>query len=86
MRHFPPRIAPTGNTSWNGRRDRAAQARFRRQVLNGASWRCQYVEYGLRCAATTDLQAHHTQAGNDDPATGIALCRLHHRTVDPYAR
>lgn len=86
MRHFPPRIAPTGNTGWNGKRDRATQARFRRQVLAAAGDRCQYVQDGVRCAATHELQAHHTEPGNDDPVTGVALCRLHHRAVDCHAR
>lgn len=84
MRHFPPRVV--GDTGWNGRRNRAMQARFRKQVFANAGGRCQFVQDRVRCSATHELQAHHTQPGNDDPATGVLLCRHHHRAVDPYAR
>jgi hypothetical protein len=71
---------------WTANRDRATQARFRRLVLQAAGGRCQYVANGRRCTTTNGLQAHHTQPGNDNPATGIALCRPHHRTIDKHAR
>jgi hypothetical protein len=32
------------------------------------------------------LQAHHTRPGNNDPTTGVMLCREHHRMVDKHAR
>lgn len=76
----------TGNTSWGNRRDRGTQARFRRAVLTAAGGQCQAVENGRRCPQTTDLHAHHTESGNDDPATGVALCRPHHRAIDRHAR
>ena len=77
--------APANPTSWNGRRDRGAQARFRQQVRAAAGHQCQAIEDGARCRET-EGQAHHTEAGNDDPATGVFLCRRHHRLVDPHAR
>jgi hypothetical protein len=95
MRNYPPRAPQNPAGHWTARRDRATQARFRTAVLARAGGRCQYVEpldhgldpvFHLRCSATTDLQAHHSVPGDDDPATGIALCRTHHRAVDPYAR
>jgi hypothetical protein len=82
VRRYPP-IAPRSAAGhWSPNRDRAAQARFRRYVLANAGYCCQYQG----CAVITGLQAHHTQAGNDDPQTGLALCRAHHRLVDLYAR
>lgn len=50
--------------------------------------RCEYVDprTGTRCVETTNLQAHHTETGNDDPHTGLVLCRPHHRLLDPHAR
>jgi hypothetical protein len=82
MRHYPP-IGPRNAAGhWSAGRNRAAQARFRTAVLAAAGGCCQYTG----CPVTTGLQAHHTQAGNDDPETGLALCRLHHRMVDPHAR
>jgi hypothetical protein len=82
VRHYPPRAPRNAAGHWSPNRDRAAQARFRRYVLANAGYCCQYQG----CAVITGLQAHHTQQGNDDPQTGVALCRAHHRLVDPYAR
>lgn len=79
-------LAGAGNTSWGNRRDRATQARFRRQVGKLYGWRCGAIENGVHCSETQDLQAHHTQPGNDDPETGVLLCRRHHRAVDVHAR
>lgn len=84
MRRYPPRGVPWGCRSTGGAR--GAQARFRRQVLAAAGGRCQYIEHGERCTTSVGLQAHHLEAGNDDPVTGVALCRRHHRAVDPHAR
>lgn len=77
-----------GNTSWGNRRDRAAQARFRREVGNLFAWQCAAIVDGARCDVRepAQLQAHHTQPGNDDPETGVLLCKEHHRAVDPHAR
>jgi predicted restriction endonuclease len=86
MRHYPPRTTSTGNTSWGNKRDRATQARFRRIVLANASNQCQATQHDTRCPITQPLQAHHTEPGNNDPATGIALCLMHHKTIDPKAR
>lgn len=79
---------PANPTSWNGQRDRGAQARFRKHVLRNAGYRCQYVSQvnGTRCPAVDELQAHHLETGNDDPLYGMALCRNHHRAVDRSAR
>lgn len=77
-----------GNTSWNGTRDRSEQRRFRNAVLEHAGYRCQHQTDGHRCNVinVSDLQAHHTIPGNNHPATGLALCREHHRAADPRAR
>lgn len=82
MRNYPPRAPQNPDGHWSPNRDRATQARFRRHVLANAGHCCQHQG----CAVTTGLQAHHTQAGNNDPDTGLALCRVHHRAIDPYAR
>jgi hypothetical protein len=82
VRHYPPIHARHPNGHWTTNRNRATQARFRAAVLNTAHGCCQYQG----CAVTTGLQAHHTQPGNDDPETGLALCRAHHRMIDPHAR
>lgn len=88
MIRYPPKPTRTGtgNTSWNGNRDRSAQRRFAREVLANAGHQCQYANAHGRCVQTTGLHAHHTQPGNHDPETGLALCRAHHREVDRYAR
>lgn len=63
-------------------RDRTTQRRFRTTVLRNANHQCQYITTdGTRCPITHNLQAHHTT-----PTTGIALCRPHHRALDPHAR
>ena len=81
-----PQHTRTNGTSWNGQRDRTAQARFRTQVLARDGGQCVYTTpNGDRCTATSDLQAHHIRPGYDLDA-GVTLCRTHHRTVDPKAR
>jgi predicted restriction endonuclease len=87
VRHYPPRPTPHPGRHWTPTRDRAAQRRFRTRVLANAGHQCQYIDptWG-RCAATTDLHAHHTQPNNQDPNTGLALCRTHHRLIDKHAR
>lgn len=68
--------APTGNTSWNGTRDRAEQRRFRRMLIDRDGLRCR------GCGATgVPLQAHH-----DTPTDGRLLCDDCHTTADPHAR
>lgn len=64
------------------------QAKFRRAVIAQAGIeQCQYVTLeGHHCTVTTNLQAHHMIPGNDDPTTGVLLCRYHHRLVDRHAR
>jgi len=73
-------------TSWNGKRDRTAQARFRKQVLALSGEQCTALVNGRRCPVTTQLQAHHREPGNDDPNTGALLCPVHHRQADRWAR
>jgi predicted restriction endonuclease len=76
----------TSNATGRSGRDRALQAKFRRAVLNNAGHRCQHVQDGVRCPATAGLQAHHLTPGTWNPADGAALCRQHHRAIDPHAR
>ena len=89
MRYYPER--KPRQRSWPAR-NRSEQARFRRAVLARAGDRCEYRENVLdpesRCTVTgaPDLVAHHCEPGNADPATGMALCRPHHRALDSYAR
>jgi 5-methylcytosine-specific restriction endonuclease McrA len=77
MRHYPPK-APRipGGTSWNGTRDRAIQARFRRYLLARDGPHCQACGVG-----DVELQAHH-----DTPSDGRMLCRPCHKEVDENAR
>lgn len=76
MRHYPPRKPATGNTSWNGTRDRATQARFRRMLIQRDGPVCR------RCHVFgVELQAHHTSEHD-----GMMLCRPCHRQVDANAR
>ncbi len=83
-----PACRTTGDTSWNATRNRVAQHRFRIAVLQRAGHQCQAVDRatGQRCYQTAQLQAHHLKPGDHDPATGLALCRAHHRATDPHAR
>lgn len=76
----------TGNGGWQGNRDVGTQYHFRKAVLAKDGNRCAYSINGFRCPNTTNLQAHHTEPGNNDPATGLTLCRAHHRLVDKKAR
>lgn len=74
------------HTGWTGNRDRTAQARFRRAVLQRDGNQCVYTTPdGERCTATTQLQAHHVRPGYT-PDAGVTLCRVHHRAIDPKAR
>lgn len=83
MRHYPPRIT-NGNTSWNGRRDRAAQARFRKAVLRRDAFTCQHC--GHHDPTGEAFDAHHVQPGYTAEC-GITLCRgTCHKHYDPYAR
>jgi predicted restriction endonuclease len=64
---------------------RAAQAAFRRAVLDRAGHRCEATVDGHRCPATTGLEAHHltpvAAGGTYTPDNGVALCRAHHLTA-----
>ena len=66
-----------------------AQIEFRTSVLKNAGWRCEWVEDGIRCEATTGLEAHHITRLRDllnfDPSDGVCLCRPHHRRADERA-
>lgn len=77
-----------GDTGRGRARSRSAQAKFRRVVLARAGVRCQGVDAGERCAVIGphNLHAHHTEPGNNDPATGLALCERHDLMIDPRAR
>jgi hypothetical protein len=71
---------------WPGApRNRALQAKFRRQVLAAAGHQCQAIENGTRCPVTEPLVAHHLIRGSWDPQDGAALCPHHHRTIDRHA-
>lgn len=84
LRHQDRHRHPKGH--WSKGRDRGNQRKFRDAVLKQAGHRCQFVQGGVRCAVLRPLFAHHTEPGNDDPATGVALCREHHRQLDRNAR
>ena len=84
--HRRERDRARGSSSWSPGRNRVEQARFRREVLKRAGDQCQALVDGERCTVTEPLFAHHLEPGNDDPAMGVALCRGHHRAVDPKAR
>jgi hypothetical protein len=86
MRHYPPRSPRSTHGHWTTTRDRATQATFRAALIKRAGMRCEWADTNGRCPRTTGLQAHHTQPGNNDPATGLLLCQAHHKTLDPHAR
>lgn len=64
-------------------RNRSEQRQFRIAVLERARFQCEYP--GCDTTDAANLVAHHDEPGNNDPATGRALCRPHHRVVDRYA-
>lgn len=83
------------NAHWSTNRDRRLQARLRRALLVRAGGRCEWVEDGRRCSATTDLRAahrvplRHFDAGDPrayDIQNGRLLCREHDLLTDPLAR
>jgi hypothetical protein len=86
MRHYPPLKPRNPSGHWTTHRDRATQARFRAALIQRAGLRCEWTDHSGRCGTTLGLQAHHTQPGNNDPATGLLLCTTHHKAVDPHAR
>jgi hypothetical protein len=63
-----------------------AQAQFRKAVLAASGFRCEAIENGQRCTATTRLEAHHLDALRDsrsyDPRRGVCLCARHHHLVE----
>ena len=73
-----------------GRGSGWAITRFRTAVLDRAGHRCQAIENGHRCTATTSLQAHHAiplaHGGTNDPANGVAVCRPHHEVMERETR
>lgn len=74
---------------WSKGRDRGAQKRFRAAVVELFGGQCGAMDGSTRCPVTLadeSMQAHHKQPGNDDPRTGVLLCRLHHKQVDSHAR
>jgi hypothetical protein len=85
-------------SSWSGQsRDRARQAKFRRECLALYGAQCCYVDrHGVRCPATTNLRAAHWpkplrdyQLGDPaawDPQNGCVLCKTHDKQLDPWAR
>lgn len=76
----PRRRTPGRGSGWEA-------SAFRAAVLVKAGHRCEFVNaQGVRCTATSKLEAHHVvdlrDGGSNDPATnGMALCRRHHRIV-----
>lgn len=95
-RRCPSHRRPS-NASWSEGRDRSAQARFRREVLERDGHQCTYVDpaTGARCRATTDLRACHLRPLRDfmpgDPSAyhrsnGTTRCGTHDRLTDRYAR
>lgn len=85
LRTYPRRFARETTGRWSPDRDGQAQARFRQALRIRAQDRCEYLENGLRCTVTRDLQAHHDRPGYEAEC-GRLLCRSHHRAVDPHAR
>jgi predicted restriction endonuclease len=89
MRHFPPKAkgASKNATSWNGSRDRAAQARFRRIVLRRDNYTCRRC--GRQDPTGKTFEAHHVSAGYSVEC-GLTLCDADHggchREVDGHAR
>lgn len=65
------------------------QQRFREQVLRAAGHRCEAIIDGVRCEATTGLEAHHLDPLRDtrsyDPSRGVALCRRCHHLAERAA-
>jgi hypothetical protein len=88
MRHYPPRPDPSQarHTGWSPTRDRAAQARFRKALIERSGGHCEYLyPNGQRCGSTHRLQAHHDRPGYG-PGSGRLLCDAHHKLEDPHAR
>jgi predicted restriction endonuclease len=86
VRFYPPRAPRNPSGHWSSNRSRIAQAHFRAALVKRAGNRCEWVDSNGRCVKALGLQAHHTQPGNDDPTTGLLLCTIHHKALDPHAR
>lgn len=85
MRRYPE--PKTGShTGWSPGRDRAAQARFRKALIERSGGYCEWVDpiSELRCPALGH-EAHHDQAGYTEDC-GRFLCQRHHKAEDPHAR
>jgi hypothetical protein len=71
-------------------RDRAAQADFRRRVLDRDGYQCTARVGRERCPETSDLRACHkvpvTKGGGYETSNGETLCARHDRESDPHAR
>jgi 5-methylcytosine-specific restriction protein A len=78
--HRPP--SPQGHRSPD--RDRSAQRRFRKAVLERDGGVCR------GCGSDEDLRACHivplAEGGSYEPSNGITRCRSCDRATDPYAR
>lgn len=80
------------HNGWSYNRDRAAQRRLRRALLERANGQCEWLDIrtGIRCATTVDLRACHRtpvgEGGSYDPADAVLLCRRHDRATDRNAR
>lgn len=80
------------NAHWSPSRDRQTQARFRKLVLANAGDRCEFIEGVARCPVhgPKNLRACHivplSKGGGNHPSNGRALCRVHDKETDPYAR
>jgi 5-methylcytosine-specific restriction endonuclease McrA len=76
--------------AWSKGRDRTAQARFRRGLLNVYGQRCCWTEGNTRCPVTTDLRACHVvplrDGGGYELSNGVLLCKAHDKATDRYAR
>ena len=74
----------TNGTSWNGNRDRGAQARFRKAVLKRDHYRC------TDCGSDHDLRACHViplaAGGSNHPSNGRTRCKDCDQATDPHAR
>lgn len=80
------RRPPARNGSWSRNRDRSAQRRFRRQLIERDGEKCSTPG----CPVTVGLRACHivplSEGGSYDPSNGVLRCRAHDRETDPHAR
>lgn len=83
-RYCPAHTPAKRSHAWSRNRDRSAQARFRKAVLERDGYRC------VVCGSTTDLRAAHVRplrdGGGYELSNGRTLCKEHDKASDPYAR